>query len=121
MLSIGDSFWVRDKRLCLLFLFYLEPHVVQIHEGPVLPLSLYLHMCADHVDLETLVFLLSSVTSGSYTLSASSSMGFPESWGERFDGDVLFRYDCSMVSRSLHIVWLWVSVFVPICYRTKLL
>ena len=107
--------------MCLLFLFCLEPHVVQIHEGPVLPPSLCLHMCADHVDLESLVFLLSSVTSGSYTLSASSSMGFPESWGERFDGDVLFRYDCSMVSRSLHIVWLWVSVFVPICYRTKLL
>ena len=42
--------------------------------------------------------------SGSYTLSTSSSSGLPELYGERFDGDIPFRTECSKVSHSLHIV-----------------
>ena len=36
-------------------------------------------------------------------------------------GRDLMEASHSKVSQSLHIVWLWVSVFVPICYRRKLL
>jgi hypothetical protein len=28
---------------------------------------------------------------------------------------VRFRAESSKISHSLHVVWLWVSVFVPIC------
>jgi hypothetical protein len=40
---------------------------------------------------------MSSKSSGSYTLSASSSVEFPESRKERFDGDIPFRTECSEV------------------------
>lgn len=63
-----------------------------------------------------LVFLVSSIPSDSYTLPASSSMRFPEFWGEGFDGDLPFRTERSKVSHSLCNVCLWgreVSIFVP--------
>lgn len=53
------------------------------------------------VDLEGPVFLRSSIPSASYTLSTSSSTGFPEPWGEGFDGDISFRTQHSKVSLSL--------------------
>lgn len=40
-----------------------------------------------------LVPLASSIPTGSYTLSASSSTGFPEPLGEGFKGDILFKTD----------------------------
>ena len=49
-------------------------------------------------------FLVSSILSGSYWLSASSSAGFPEPRGEDFAGDILFRAECTKVSLSLHNV-----------------
>ena len=52
-------------------------------------------MSFDHADLEGLVFLVSSIPSGFYTLSASSSTVFP-------DRDI--RVECSEVSHSLHVV-----------------
>jgi hypothetical protein len=55
-----------------------------------------------------------------YTLSASSSTELPELCREGFDGDIHIRLSVPR-SRSLHTVWRWVSVFVPICYRRKLL
>ena len=45
----------------------------------------------------------------SYTLSTFSSTEFPEPRGEGF-GDIPFRNECSRV--SLHIVELWVPLFV---------
>ena len=71
-----------------------------------------------HVNLQVLVCLVSSIPSVSYTLSASSSVGFPDPWGEQFDGDIFFRPECFKVS-LVHNVWLWVSVFGPICCRRK--
>lgn len=56
----------------------------------------------------------------SYSLFASSSIPFPDPWGEEFDGDISFRAEYSKVSHSLHYVWLWVAVFVPICCRRKI-
>ena len=44
-----------------------------------------------------------------------SSVGFPEPCGEGLDGDIPFRAEWPKVFDSLHNVWLWVSVFVPIC------
>jgi hypothetical protein len=34
---------------------------------------------------------------------------------------LLFRAEYTKISHSLHNVWLWVLVFVPFCYRRKLL
>lgn len=49
-------------------------------------------------------------------------LGFSGPWGERVDGDIQFRNQFSMVSHSGHIIRrLWVSMFVPICCRRKLL
>jgi hypothetical protein len=50
-------------------------------------------MSFDYVDLEGLVFLMSSIPSGSYTLSATSSAVLPELRGEEFDGDISFRVE----------------------------
>jgi hypothetical protein len=58
-------------------------------------------------------FLMSSISSGSYTLPASSSAGFPEPREEGFDSDIPFK-------AGYLNVWLWVSVFVPICRRKPL-
>jgi hypothetical protein len=81
-------------------------------------LSLWVHICFNHDDLEGLVLLVSSILSGSYTLSASFSQhSFPEPWMDRFDGDILFMSECSKLSHPLCKAWLWVSIFVPICAR----
>lgn len=47
-----------------------------------------------YVDLEGLVFLMSSISSGSYTLSVTSSAALPELCGEEFDGDIPFSAEC---------------------------
>jgi hypothetical protein len=47
--------------------------------------------------------------------------GFSEPWVEGCDRDIPFRAECSKVSHSLHIIWLWVSIFIPIYCRRKLL
>ena len=59
--------------------------------------------------LEGLVFLVSSIPSGSYTLTASSSTEFPEPSGGGFDLDIPFRTEYSKVSHSLHAEGLLVS------------
>lgn len=56
--------------------------------------------------------------SGSYILTPSSSTGFFEHWGERFDKDMQFS---SEDFHSLHIFTLGVSVTVFIYCRRKLL
>lgn len=61
-----------------------------------------------------LVFLVSS---GSCTFSISSSAGFFKPGGEGFDGDILFKAECSKLSHPPNIVCLWVFFFVPICCR----
>lgn len=70
--------------------------------------------------LEGLVLLVNSITSGSYSLSASSSTGFPEPRGEGIDEDIPFRIECSKGTRSQHIVQLWISIYSCLC-RRKLL
>lgn len=90
-----------------------------------------LHACYHHLYefigvtlllyLEGLVSLVSSITSGSYHLSASFSTEVPELWEEKFYGDTSFREEYSKVSCSLYIVWLWVFVCVSICCRRRLL
>ena len=59
--------------------------------------SLYVCMCTGSAVYRRLCyFQVSSILSGSYTLSVSSSAEFSKAWGERFDGDILFRTECSM-------------------------
>ena len=64
----------------------------------------------DHVDLDGLVFFLSSILSGSYTLSKFSSTGLSEPLGEGLDVDISISAECSEVSHSLHNVWMQISV-----------
>lgn len=57
-------------------MIYTE-HLVQTHAGPTHAASLlWLHKSFDHVDLEDLVFIVSSIPSRSYIYSAYSSAGF---------------------------------------------
>lgn len=55
------------------------------------------------------VFSLLQLTSGNL-ISHSKEEGF--------DGDVSFTAECFKV--SLHNVWLWVYIFVPMCSRGSL-
>lgn len=48
-----------------------------------------------YVDFEGLIFLVSIVPSDSRAISTSSSPGFPGSWEEKFDENMLFRAECS--------------------------
>lgn len=98
----------------------LEAETTSGHEEGVLTELirnlLWVCMCIDLVDLKGLIFLMSFI-SCSYILSALSSTAFPEPWMKGFDGDIPFKAESSMVSDSLHNVWLWVSVLVSICCR----
>lgn len=68
---------------------------MQNHAGPV-----SVHMCIGHVGIESFVFLMSFIPSGSYTLSASSSTGLPEPCGGGFDENIPVRAESSKVSQS---------------------
>jgi hypothetical protein len=54
----------------------------------------------NYLDLEDLAFLLSSIPFGSYILSDSFLISFPDFWGEGFDEDILFRAECSKIPFS---------------------
>jgi hypothetical protein len=56
------------------------------------------------VNLKVIVFLVSSIPSGSYTLSVFSCLGFSESQGEGFDGDIPLRAACSKVVLQTRVV-----------------
>lgn len=64
-------------------------------------------MYIETVDLEDLVLLVISIPTGSFHLSL-------EPWWEGFEEDISFRAEYSKVSHSLHLVQLWVSVFIPV-------
>lgn len=71
-------------------------------------------------------FLMSSVPSISYTFFCCLFCGFPEPWGSPHPEQTAYLNTPCLglnASRSftLHIVWLWISVFLPICCRRKLL
>lgn len=72
---------------CVHFSQLLDP--IWCSPTQALPSSLSLRVCMVSC-LEGLVFLMSFLSSGSDTLSASSSSGFFEPWGEGFAGDNLF-------------------------------
>lgn len=55
------------------------------------------------------------------TLFTSSCTGFPEPWGEGFNGDISFRTESSKISHPLNITWMWASIFVFICCWKKFL
>lgn len=59
----------------------------------------------ERADLEELVFLVFSIQSGSYSLSTSSSVEFPESQGKGLDVGIPIRAECSKVSLLCN-VWL---------------
>jgi hypothetical protein len=45
-----------------------------------------------------LIFFVFFIPSDYYTLSSSSSTGFPEQWQKEFDGEILFRSQCSKIA-----------------------
>lgn len=68
-------------------------------------------MSFHHGDLESLIFVVSFMLFGSYTISVSSSMGFSKPQGQKF-GDVPLRTKYSKVSHTLHNIWLDLFPFV---------
>ena len=66
--------------------------LVQTQAGPALAASVSVNF--NPVDVKGLDFLVSSISSGPYTLSAFSSTGCPEPWGKGFDGDIPDRTEC---------------------------
>ena len=67
--------------------------------------------------LEDIVSLLSTITSGSYNLSTSSSTEIAKPPGKGFDDfydDISFRKESFTVSQSLHNFQLWTSVLITI-------
>lgn len=100
---IGDDFRV---------LSVLGPHLIQTCASPVhtasISMSSYeLYSC--WFSGPCFLGVLQPLWHSSYLLSLS----FPEPWGEKFDGDI-------KMSHFLHIIWQWVSVFVPILCRKLL-
>ena len=61
-------------------------------------------MIFNHVDLEGLVFSVSSSPSDSYSLSTSFSMAVSELRGERFHGNIQFWVECFQASHSASLV-----------------
>lgn len=86
--------------------------------GTLVFVSSYMHQ---NCCVEDTAFLESSITPGSYNISASSSIQTPELWGKGFNEIVPFRTEDSKVSCSLYIVQLWVSVLVPLYCKKKVL
>lgn len=81
-------------------------------------LSLGELICASIVlCLEGLVSLVLSLPNDSHSLST----GFPEPWENGFGGVILFMTACSTVSHSLPVIWMWISVSVPLYCRKKIL
>ena len=65
---------------------------------------LWVHIYLDFIDLEGLVLVL-SIFFVSYTHYAFTSLEFYEFWVKEFDGDILFKAECSKISQSLQQVY----------------
>lgn len=59
-------------------------------------------MTFDRVDLEGFIYMLFSIVSGLYILSASSSAGLPSLEGRDLIGDISFRAEHVKVSYSMN-------------------
>lgn len=109
------SFWIRDGDLCALPLSVLGSHrTYPMQVLCILPQSVWVHMCISPAMSRRHGFL--GIFHPHWLLQYFLLLN-PE--GERFDGDIPLGL-CSKVSHSLHIVQLWLSVFVPINFRSKL-
>ena len=78
----------------------------------LLPQSLWVFMILEHVASERLLSLVSSICSGSYTLSDSSLEKFPEPWEEDFDEDIPIKTNCCKVSLILCITFVCGSLYL---------
>lgn len=92
--------------------------LMETHAGSENTTTVAEFICASVLFVWKALSLVSSIHSSSFILSASSSTWFSESWGGGvFGRDFPSKAECSRVSHSLCIVWLLVSVFVPLCCR----
>lgn len=111
-----------EMGMCLHHLLAIGPHLVGTPEISLYTVSVfvnaYVHQSYWNRGFD---FLLSFILSSFYTFSSLSSSELPELWLEAFDRVNSFRDKCSKVSHSLFNVFLWDSVWVPICCRSKLL
>ena len=72
-----------------------------VHTLCTQPVSEFIHVLV--VLCLGLAFVLSSITSASYNPFTSFSLGFPELLGERFDGDIPFRTECSTIFHPVQL------------------
>ena len=114
-LAIGDNLWVRDGSMCQLFFWALVLFLVQTCPGPehraCLWVYMYILLC-----LEGIVFIVLIIP---LTLKC-----FPHPFQQVSRRD-LMKKSCLRLSvprsPTLHTVWQWVSVCIPICCRRKYL
>ena len=89
----------------------------------MLSLSLWVHMGQSCCMWSTWLFPCCHPSSLALNVSLTPLLNnlLPEPWGVMLDKIIPFKADCSKVSSlSLHIVQLWVSVFVPnYCRRSS--
>lgn len=90
---------------------------MQTHFGPMFAWLVSVCLSLTHLIKKALF----SMTSKSYTVSFSSSIGFSEIWGEGYHGDLPFETVFQGFFLSVYNVWLWISTSVPICYGMKFL
>jgi hypothetical protein len=92
---------------------------VQTHVGLALAVSFSVSSYdLFSVYLEGLVLLMSSILPDSHILSASSSVGFTELWGEGLDGDIPSRAVWNktvILTTQANKYWLQVCVCVCVC------
>lgn len=111
-LSVGDSIWLRNGACIYIFTSWDRSM-----QGLCLLRQLLWARMSCLEGLQSLVF---SVPCDFETLSVSSSAEFPELRGERFDGDICLRTECSKVSYSLYGLAVGFSICL-ISHRRKLL
>jgi hypothetical protein len=75
-------------------------------------------MRCDDFDLEGLVYLVTSISLGTYCFSTSSSLGIPDPLVERFDNNMTFLAEIPS-TLTLRNVYLWFFISVPICCNRK--
>ena len=66
-------------------------------------------MNSDYADLDDLFFLVFFIPSDSYTPSASSFMGIPDSWGKGLDRDTTLGLSVYVFSIYLHKIYNWIK------------
>lgn len=117
--AFRDTFWVRDGNFSPLLHSALGPHLVKNHAGPTHAASITEFICASFVlCVEGLDCFLSPVPV--LTLISPPLPQRSLSPEGRNLMEISILAECFKVSQILHVVWLWVCIFLIYCRRKYL-